>query len=146
LAEIQETTILPTNQRYILQQTRAVPTRVVPTRVFTLQQWENLLRGIFRATQMMLILPCLVHVSMMSLTSRRHRGRAGKTWTMLITNQSRHQRQFHFPNLTRRRLPMLGKSVLRADPLRLLSLEFSPLCSFLYPGLSHVNWHRTRWP
>jgi hypothetical protein len=144
--EIQATIILPTNRSYILQQTRAVLTRVVPTRVFNLQQWENLLRGSFRATQMTSSLPCLVHVSTRSLTSRRHRARTRKTWTMLTTNQSRNQSQFLFPNPMRRRLPLLGQSVLRADPLRLLSLAFGPLCSYLYLCPSYMNRQRTRWP
>jgi hypothetical protein len=82
---------------------------------------------------------CLVHVSTMSLTSRRHRGHPRKILTMLTTNQSRNQIQVPFPNLMQRWLPMLGQSVLRADPLRLLSLAFGPLCSYLYPCLSHVN-------
>jgi hypothetical protein len=52
--EIQAVIILSTNHRYIPQQTRAIPTRVVSSRFFSLQQWENLLRGSFRAIQMML--------------------------------------------------------------------------------------------
>jgi hypothetical protein len=41
---------------------------------------------------------------------------------------------------------MLGQSVLRANPLRLLSLAFGPLCSYLYlsPGVAVYSLIRIR--
>jgi hypothetical protein len=40
----------------------------------------------------------------------------------------------------------VGQSVLRADPLRLLSLALFPLCSYLYLSPSYMNRQRTRRP